>query len=198
MTPDTATPLQEEAHNVAPAPSLDGAALGGSLCWASMVSFDPIPLAEANALLVAWGHKMGPCKRGNARGWSHALMHEGRPVAVTVTATLIRERVGGAAHLTRDNTIELARLCAERSGLCRVALRLWREFVFPALPYEWAMSYQDADLHSGNTYRFDGWTRVARARSGPDTRSGRAGRDKWVWVYRPNVEVTNKGSENEH
>jgi len=160
-----------------------------SLLGLSMVSFDPIPLNTANALLVEWGHKMGPCKRGNAVGWSHALIHEGRPVAVTVTASLIRERVGGAAHLTRENCIELARLCAARPGLCRVALRLWREFVFPALPYEWAMSYQDADIHNGNTYRFDGWKRIARARSGTDTRSGRPGRDKWVWVYpnSPNV-----------
>lgn len=149
----------------------------------AMVSFDPIPLEEANRLLVLWGHKMGPCKRGNARGWSHALMHEGRPLAVTITASLIRETVGGAPHLNRGNCIELARLCAERPALCRVALRLWREFVFPALPYEYAMSYQDADLHTGNTYRFDGWERVSYARSGKDTRSGRAGRNKWVWVY---------------
>lgn len=139
-----------------------------------MVAFNPISLDEANRLLTQWGHKMGPCVRGNARGWSHALIHEGKPVAVTVTATLIRERVGGGAvHLTRKSSIELARLCAERSGLCRVALRIWREFVFPALGYQFAVSYQDADLHDGNTYRFDGWQRVARSRSGPDSRSGR-------------------------
>ena len=160
--------------------------------WAfPMVSYDAIELHEANDLLVKWGHKMGACCRGNARGWSHALRHEGRPVAVTITATLIRERVGGAAHMTRENTIELARLCAERPGLCRVALRLWREFVLPSLPYQYAMSYQDADLHNGNTYRFDGWARVGRARSGTDTRSGRPGRDKWVWAWpcKPNDEV---------
>ena len=92
--------------------------------------------------------------------------------------------------MNRDNTIELSRLCASRGGLCRVALRLWREFVFPAMGYEFAVSYQDADLHNGNTYRFDGWERVGRARSGTDTRSGRPGRDKWVWVWpgMPNAE----------
>lgn len=150
-----------------------------------MVTFDPVSLAEANAMLTRWGHKMGPCVRGNSRGWSHALIHEGKPVAVTITASLIAPRVGGGCgHLTRENTIELARLCAARGGLCRVALRLWREFVFPTLGYDHAMSYQDADLHNGNTYRFDGWTRQPElARSGPDARSGRAGRTKWVWVW---------------
>jgi len=154
-----------------------------ALLGLSLVTFDPVSLGDANDMLAAWGHKMGPCNRGNQRGWSHALFHGGEPVAVTVTSNLIRERVGGAHHLTRENTIELSRLCAARPGLCRVALRLWREFVLPSLPYEWAMSYQDADLHNGNTYRFDGWKRIARAKSGPDTRSGRPGRDKWVWVY---------------
>src|SRR5882757_4613029 len=116
------------------------------------VTFDSISLGEANALLEKWGHKMGAIRRGNQRGWSHALRHEGRPVAVTTASYLIAGVVGGAPHLTRQNTIELSRLCAERPGLCRVALRLWREFVFPSLEFEWAMSYQDADLHNGNTY----------------------------------------------
>jgi hypothetical protein len=151
--------------------------------FAPMVSFDPVDLGTANELLTAWSHKMGPCKRGNAVSWSHALFHERAPVAVTITSGLIRETVGGASFLNRDNCIELSRLCASRSGLCRVALRLWREFVFPALGYEYAISYQDADAHNGNTYRFDGWKRVSRSRSGPDSRSGRIGRDKWVWLW---------------
>lgn len=149
------------------------------------VTFDAFTLAEANALLEMWGHKMGPILRGDQRGWCHALKHEGRPVALTTASYLIAPVVGNAPHLQRENTLELSRLCAERSGLCRVALRLWREFVFPALGFEFAMSYQDADLHNGNTYRFDGWQRVARSRSGTDTRSGRPGRDKWVWQFPP-------------
>lgn len=149
------------------------------------VTFEEIDLAAANKCLVAWGHKMGPLERGNQSGVHYALMHEGRPVAVAMTSTLIRERVGGGlVHLTRENCCELSRLCAERAGLCRVALRLWREFVFPATGYDYAISYQDADIHNGNTYRFDGWERAAFARSGPDTRSGRPGRNKWVWVWR--------------
>jgi len=149
-----------------------------------MVQFSGVPLADANQMLVAWGHKMGPLNRGNTVGWSHALFWEDRPQAVTCASSLIRECVGGGLqHLTRENTIELSRLCAVRPGLCRVALRLWREFVFPSLGYEFAISYQDADLHNGNTYRFDGWERVGYSHSGTDSRSGRQGRDKWIWIW---------------
>jgi len=150
------------------------------------VCFEPVELAQANECLVAWGHKMGPCIRGNARGWSHALICEGKPVAVTITASLIRDAVGNAPGLNRENTIELARLCAVRPGLCRVAIRLWREFVFPSLGYRYAISYQDSELHNGNTYRFDGWKRISRSRSGFDSRSGKKGRDKWVWLWEMN------------
>jgi antitoxin VapB len=149
------------------------------------VSYEPIPLGEANKCLVEWGHKMGELRRGKQGAAScHALIHDGRAVAVTTANTLIRPVVGGGCSwMTRENTIELSRLCAARGGLCRVALRLWREFVFPTMGYEFAVSYQDADSHNGNTYRFDGWERVGYAHSGTDTRSGRPGRDKWVWVW---------------
>lgn len=154
-------------------------------CMFPRVSFEPCSLAEANALLVAWEHKMGPLERGDQRGWAEVLRHEGKPVAVCTASYLIRERVGNAPWLTRENTVELSRLCACRPGLCRVMLRLWREFVFPTLPFAWAMSYQDADLHAGHTYRTDGWERVAKSHSGTDTRSGRPGRDKWIWQWPP-------------
>jgi hypothetical protein len=155
------------------------------------VSFEPITLAQANHCLLTWGHRMGPLHRGNQDAICHALIHEGQAVAVTTASSLIMPVVGGGCNwMTRDNTIELSRLCASKPGLCRVALRLWREFVFPALPHNHAVSYQDADLHSGQTYRFDGWQRVGRSRSGTDTRSGRPGRDKWIWAWpktsRPN------------
>ena len=127
---------------------------------------------------------MGKLERGNSKGLHYALYENGRAVALTMAASLIRECVGGGAdYMVRENTIELARLCAERPGLCRVALRLWREFVFPKMGYRYAMSYQDADLHNGNTYRFDGWKRVAFSHSGTDTRSGRPGRSKWIWQW---------------
>ena len=149
-----------------------------------LVTFEEICLEAANDLLERWGHKMGPLKRGNQAGVHYALCHDGRPVAVAMTSTLIRENVGGGLdYMTRANTCELSRLCAERPGLCRVALRLWREFVFPATGYDYAISYQDADIHNGNTYRFDGWNRMGFSRSGTDSRSGRRGRRKWIWVW---------------
>lgn len=151
----------------------------------SFVAFEKVSLSEANEMLLAWGHKMGALNRGKSGALCHALTHESRPVAVTTASNLIAAVVGNCDWMKRENTIELSRLCAVRGGLCRVALRLWREFVFPALGYEYAVSYQDADLHNGNSYRFDGWARVGRSRSGLDTRSGRAGRDKYVWQWPP-------------
>jgi antitoxin VapB len=170
------------------------------------VGFESVTLADANRCLEAWGHRMGALNRGNQGAVCHALIHEGLAVAVTTASNLIAPVVGGGcAWMTRENTVELSRLCAARGGLCRVALRLWREFVFPTMGYEFAVSYQDADLHNGNTYRFDGWERVGRARSGTDTRSGRPGRDKWVWAWpgKPNVQdmprrqTTNTGGTSE-
>lgn len=150
------------------------------------VTFEELSLATANDCLVAWKHRMGALERGNVSGVHYALMHNDRPVAVAMAASLIRECVGGGLqHLRRDNCIELARLCAERPGLCRVALRLWREFVFPALGLPNAISYQDADLHNGHTYRFDGWQRAGYSSSGTDARSGRRGRRKWIWLWPP-------------
>lgn len=149
------------------------------------ITFEQIDLDEANACLLAWAHQMGPLERGDSDRLAHyALRHEGRPVAVAMASDLVRECVGGGnQHLTRENTCELSRLCASRPGLCRVALRLWREFVFPQLGYTDAISYQDADMHSGNTYRFDGWERIGYSSSGTDARSGRKGRRKWIWRW---------------
>ncbi|RWC92894.1 MAG: hypothetical protein EOS73_35315, partial [Mesorhizobium sp.] len=66
---------------------------------------------------------------------------------------------------SRHEAIELSRLCAARPDLSRVTLCMWRAFVFPALCQEsgfvWAVSYQDAAIHAGNLYRFDGWVQPA-------------------------------------
>lgn len=154
------------------------------------VRFCQIGRDALNDRLVSWGHKMGPIHRPTG-GWSHGLFHDDHLVAVVAADTLIRPRVAG---LARQEAIELSRLCAARPDLCRVALRLWRAFVFPALcqhhGVRWAVSYQDAHAHSGNLYRFDGWTRLATSRSGTDTRSGRRGRSKVIWGWRnPDVET---------
>src|SRR5215212_34978 len=154
-----------------------------SLNFHPLCSFEEIELGQANACLVAWGHKMGALCRGKQGAWCHALFSEGRPVAVTTASYLMSPRVGSLPQLKRGNTVELSRLCAERRGLCRVALRMWREFVFPALPFSYAVSYQDADEHNGNTYRFDGWKRLGYSSSGPQSRSGLPGRRKYVWCW---------------
>jgi antitoxin VapB len=138
---------------------------------------------EADRALVAWQHKMGPCKRPMGLLVSHGLFAHGKLCAVVVTADLVAETCAG---FTRQDAVELARLCACRSDLCRPMVRLWREFVFPAFGRPWAVSYQDEALHSGNVYRFDGWWLLAEhQRSGPDKRSGRKGRSKAVWGWNP-------------
>lgn len=162
------------------------------LSFSPIAAFQECDLDVANTYLIRWDHKMGPLKRpkGGDPG-CHILLFEGEPVAVTTTSTLIREGVGGGLRnvLTRQNTIELSRLCAIQPGLCRIMLRMWREFVFPSLAYEYAISYQDRELHTGDTYRFDGWVKVRPSRAGgKDQRSGREGRDKWIWVWSHSAE----------
>lgn len=151
---------------------------------APIVHLAAIDLGQANDALTAWGHAMGPCHRPDGLAWAHGLFASGELVAVTVTATLIRPTCAG---LTRAQAGELARLCSARPDLCRAALRLWREFVFPIAAarygWTWAVSYQDERLHTGNTYRFDGWVKLARSRSGTDSRSGKRGRVKTIWGW---------------
>jgi hypothetical protein len=150
-----------------------------------LATFNAIPLAEANKLLLMWGHRMGALERGNSGALHcHALFVSGRPVGLACTSSLIRECVGGGnQHMTRANTIELSRVCAAEPWACRVVLRLWREVVFPGTRREFAISYQDAALHSGNLYRFDGWQRIGKSHSGTDSRTGRKGRDKVIWCW---------------
>ena len=117
---------------------------------------------------------------------AHGLFHWNELVAVTITAPIIGPRCAG---LDRSEALELARLCAVRPGLCRVVLRMWKEFVFPLLSerqgQRWAVSYQDTGSHTGNTYRFDGWVKigVSLSKGAVDKRSGRIGRDKIIWGW---------------
>ena len=147
------------------------------------VAFEPIDRDDLNSCLSAWKHRMGELRRPT-RGWDHGLRHGGELVAVVATDTLIRPKVAG---FDRHQAIELSRLCAVRPDICRVVLRLWRLFVFPAIAQErgcvWAISYQDSALHSGNLYRFDGWVRLGVSRSGVDPRTGRRGRSKVIWGW---------------
>ncbi|HET8777944.1 MAG TPA: hypothetical protein VFN76_09825 [Candidatus Limnocylindria bacterium] len=151
------------------------------------------PLAElrdtdrsvVNPLLIAWEHKMGPIRRPPEYGeWCHVLLHEGRPIALAVASTLVRTHVAGfAGRLTRESTVELSRICAARPGLCRAMLRLWRELVFPSLPFRFAISYSARKYHTGELYRFDGWRYLGRSRSGTDRRTNRDGFDRHIWGW---------------
>lgn len=156
-------------------------ALTSMLIVPEIVHVAQIERKDADRALVAWEHKMGPCNRPMGVLKAHGLFAHGKLCAVTVTADLV---AASCAGLSREHAVELARLCAERSDLCRVMLRLWREFVFPYFGREWAVSYQDEALHSGDTYRFDGWVRLQEhASSGTDQRSKRKGRTKTVWGW---------------
>ncbi len=154
-----------------------------------LISFDAIDVDELNRCLIDWNHKMGPLHRPQFGrfGGAHGLRHNGELVAVTAFETLIAAHTCG---ISRATAFELARVCAVRPNLCRVAVRLWREFVFPAAAdvggFTWAISYQDAVQHRGDLYRNDGWIRLGATSSGTDPRGRdgqRKGRRKVVWGW---------------
>lgn len=158
------------------------------MMFAPVVHIEAIDRADANRLLAAWGHRMGAYTRPSyAIEAHHALFHCGEPVAVTMTGETVREVVGDTG-VRREDAVELARLCAAREHLCRPMLRLWREFVFPAVAAAHgravAVSYQDEALHTGDVYRFDGWQRIGKGGGGGrDSRTGRPGRKLAIWGW---------------
>lgn len=149
-----------------------------------IVALEQIEISELNSALVSWKHKMGALARPGMEPWFHGLYDHDRLVAVSSASRLVNATAGG---FTRGEAFELSRVCAIEPDWCRVMLRLWRNTVFPLIcrstSCEYAISYQDADVHTGNLYRFDGWARTIFSHSGTDTRSGRKGRNKWIWVW---------------
>jgi hypothetical protein len=145
-----------------------------------LATFEVITEQEMNACLIAWGHKMGPLSRPMAAPHCYGLRIGDEVQGVVSDSSLIPEELAGQR---REDTIEVSRLCASQPSLCRVTLRLWREVAFPLQRERHAISYQDERLHTGNTYRFDGWRVLTRTRSGLDRRSDRAGRNKTVWIW---------------
>jgi hypothetical protein len=151
--------------------------------FAPLVAFDAIDHERLNGALLAWGHKMGPLHRPRygTFGGAYGLVHDGQLVAVVAHEKMIAASTCG---LDRNDAFELARVCAIRPHLCRVALRLWREFVFPRAAqvggYTWAISYQDRVQHRGDLYR------LGHTSSGTDARGRggkRTGRRKTVWGW---------------
>lgn len=152
-----------------------------------------ITLTDANRLLEAWQHYLGPVNRPfGSQAW--ALTLDGHPISVAVSASAVSAT---AAGLRRQELVELARLCThpEQRWATRPMLRLWREVAARRWPY-WptaaAIAYSQNSRHDGALYRFDGWTKVAddcgssgggawsRPRTAGDATHGR----KTLWIYR--------------
>ncbi len=153
-----------------------------------LASFEFIEDRLADQLLVTWGHWLGACNRPFGRQSFGLQLWGIGIISVAVSASTVNKRCGG---YDRNKCVELARLASSPaySWATRICLRLWREIaptVWPYWPVRACVSYQDAVRHTGNIYRFDGWTRVA------DVRGGKAGGNwsrgkrygpKSVWAY---------------
>lgn len=141
------------------------------------ITFDVIENERADAALIEWGHFLGACNRPFGRV-SFGLELDSQLVAVAVSASTVNARCGIDA---RTECIELARLCShpDHRDLTRVALRLWRKVAARTWPHWKAralVSYANATRHTGDIYRFDGWTKVA------DVRGGVAGGNEGSWT----------------
>lgn len=124
-----------------------------------MAGVYPLAIAEANALLVRWEHRLGPCNRP-FRQEAYALEVDGQAVAVAISASIVP---GATAGYRRDEVVELARLGASQPWANRIMLRFWRELCAPrwkSWPVKAAVSYSKNAWHPGNLYRFDGWEKI--------------------------------------
>lgn len=156
-----------------------------------LAAFDRIDRQMSDARLVAWGHYLDVCDRPFGLQ-DFGLFVKGELVSVAVSASTVSATCAGRPRLT---IVELARLCThpQYRWATRLCLRLWREIA----PEEWrreywpvaaAVSYQSAVRHTGNIYRFDGWTKVAStAGSGGggtySTKKPREPKDVWLYSY---------------
>jgi hypothetical protein len=163
------------------------------LASVGVASFVPIAMDEANALLVDFGHYLGPCNRPfRSEGWALDIL--GEPVAVAVTSSTVSET---AAGYPRAELVELSRLAARERWATRVMLRLWRE-VAARRYLSWtpsaAVAYSQNDRHEGRIYRFDGWEKITeragtsggggawtRPRYATDAAHG--SKTLWIWRY---------------
>ena len=162
-----------------------------SLDLLPLVAFDRLANAEADRLLVAWGHWLGPCNRPFGRQSFGLALAETGLVAVAVSASTVNATCAGYG---RGEVVELARLCAhpDHRWATRVALRLWRQVA----PGQWAAQYwpvracvsyaNTARGHTGATYRLDGWAKVADVRGGTaggNWTRGKSYDPKTVWAW---------------
>ena len=126
-----------------------------------IVGLMPMSLEDANALLVEWGHQLGPCERP-FRSEAFGLELDGRVISVAISASTVGSPVAG---YRRQEVVELARQASDPAyrWATRVMIRLWREACAPrweCWPVKAAVSYSKNALHAGDIYRFDGWRKV--------------------------------------
>ena len=131
------------------------------------VALGEVTRAQANELLVAWEHPLGPYTR--LFGEQHFVMTvAGKPVAVACTGSVRSKTVAGG--IPRRNVVELARIARhpDHPRSLRAMLRLWTDYLAPL----WAVKYPDWQVDAaisyalprshdgrkqGNLYRFDAW-----------------------------------------
>lgn len=160
------------------------------------VGLEFISIEQANELLVAWGHYLGPCNRPFGMQ-AFALHLHGQPVSISISASAVSGHIPvGDREYQRGEIVELARLCSCEPWATRVMLRLWREVgakLWPYWPVTAAIAYSQNSRHEGDIYRFDGWERVrdncgssgggAWSRKRYSTDAARGKKTLWLWRY---------------
>lgn len=160
----------------------------------AIVRLTALDSADVNRMLIAWGHRLGICNRPfRQQGWG--LEVQGHLVAVAMSASVVSTTVH---TYSRYEVVECARLCSAPAATwaTRVMLRLWRECCAPRWP-DWrvlaAVSYSHNTHHTGNLYRFDGWSRLkddcgssgggtyTKKRNAKDAVYGK--KTLWIWRY---------------
>jgi hypothetical protein len=169
-----------------------------------IAGLEPISKDDANHLVVAWGHNLGPCRRPfGVDCW--ALIVGSNPVSVVIGASTVSEHVtdGAGGQFKRAAIVECARLCSDPANrwATRPMLRLWRECAAPLWPH-WpvaaAVAYSQKRRHDGDIYRWDGWKLLSdncghsggggawtRKRYASDEASGP--KRLWGWTFAPEV-----------
>lgn len=156
--------------------------------------------ADANGLLVEWGHELGPCDRPFRQDhWVLAV--DGRPVSVAITASTVSPTItDDEAHASRvwprGELAELARICSApgEAWATRVTLRLWREVLSrrwcwePKLLVSYSTPGKAGHIYRHDGWRFVRWCRPAQPGKGSTWATGsptdaRADGRKGLWVY---------------
>lgn len=161
---------------------------------APIVGLRPIPLPDANCLLIEWGHRLGAVNRPYHQEAYGLWLHD-KPISVATSGTTCSATV---ATYRRTEVVELTRLCSAPgyAWATRIMIRLWREVcvsLWQCWPVMAAVSYSQNAVHKGSVYRTDGWEPVSEncgssgggtwstKRNASDAVSG--SKSLWIWRY---------------